>query len=45
LTLVEVTEPEAKEKIRKDLLRIVNSSIPKAEGSIRDVYIVNYIIQ
>jgi flagellar basal body-associated protein FliL len=45
LTLVEVTEPEAKEKIRKDLLRIVNSSIPKEEGAIRDVYIVNYIIQ
>jgi flagellar basal body-associated protein FliL len=45
LTLVEVTEPEAKEKIRKELLRIVNSSIPKEEGSIRDVYIVNYIIQ
>jgi flagellar basal body-associated protein FliL len=45
LTLVEVTEPDAKEKLRKDLLRLVNSSIPKEEGAIRDVYIVNYIIQ
>jgi flagellar basal body-associated protein FliL len=45
LTLVEVTEPDAKEKLRKDLLRLVNSSIPKEEGEIRDVYIVNYIIQ
>jgi len=45
LTLVEVTEPEAKDKIRKDLLRLVNNSLPKEEGSIRDVYIVNYIIQ
>jgi flagellar basal body-associated protein FliL len=45
LTLVEVTEPEAKDKIRKDLLRLVNNSIPNDEGSIRDVYIVNFIIQ
>lgn len=45
LTLVEVTEPDAKERLRKDLLRLVNSSIPREEGAIRDVYIVNYIIQ
>lgn len=45
LTLVEVTEPEAKNKIRKDLLRLVNNSLPKEEGNIRDVYIVNFIIQ
>ncbi len=45
LTLIEVTEPDAKEKIRKDLLRLVNKSLPTEEGQIRDVYIVNYIIQ
>src|SRR5665647_315695 len=45
LTLIEVTEPEAKDKIRKDLLRLVNNSLPSEEGNIRDVYIVNYIIQ
>ena len=45
LSLIEVTEPEAKDKIRKDLLRLVNNSIPSEEGRIRDVYIVNFIIQ
>lgn len=45
LTLIEVTEPDAKDKIRKDLLRLVNNSIPTEEGEIRDVYITNYIIQ
>jgi len=45
LTLVEVTEPDAKDRIRKDMLRLVNNSLPKEDGSIRDVYILNYIIQ
>lgn len=45
LTLIEVTDPDAKDKIRKELLRMVNSSLPPTEGKIRDVYIVNYIIQ
>ncbi len=45
LTLIEVTDPDAKDKIRKELLRMVNNSLPVEEGKIRDVYIVNYIIQ
>lgn len=45
LTLIEVTGPDAKDKIRKNILRLVNKSIPAEEGHIRDVYIVNYIIQ
>jgi flagellar basal body-associated protein FliL len=45
LTIMEVTAPDAKEKIRKDILRLVNNLIPPSEGQIRDVYITNYIIQ
>jgi flagellar basal body-associated protein FliL len=45
LTLIEVTDPDAKDKIRKELLRMVNNSLPPEEGMVRDVYIVNYIIQ
>lgn len=45
LTLLEVTAPDAKEKIRKDLLRIVNNSLPPKLGEVKEVYITQYIIQ
>jgi flagellar basal body-associated protein FliL len=45
LTLLEVTEPDAKEKVRKDLLRLVNNSLSPKEGEVREVYITQYIIQ
>jgi flagellar basal body-associated protein FliL len=45
LTLLEVTAPDAKEKIRKDLLRIVNNSLSPKLGEVKEVYITQYIIQ
>ncbi len=45
LTLFEVTDPEARNKIRKDLLRLVNNSLPPKVGEVRDVLFVDYIIQ
>ncbi|MBN1576076.1 MAG: flagellar basal body-associated FliL family protein [Chitinispirillaceae bacterium] len=45
LTLVDVTEPDAKEKIRKDLVRIVNATLPPKMGEVREVLFTTYIIQ
>jgi flagellar basal body-associated protein FliL len=45
LTLVEVTEPDAKDKIRKDLLRLVNATLPPKLGEVREVLFTSYIIQ
>ena len=45
LTLIEVTEPDAKEKIRKDLVRLVNKSLPPKIGEVREVLFTTYIIQ
>ncbi|KMQ50614.1 Flagellar biosynthesis protein FliL [Chitinispirillum alkaliphilum] len=45
LTLFEVTEPDARDKIRKDLLRLINNSLPPRVGEVRDVLFVEYIIQ
>ncbi|MDG5815854.1 flagellar basal body-associated FliL family protein [Chitinispirillales bacterium ANBcel5] len=45
LTLFEVTEPQAREKIRKDLLRLVNNTLPEGVGEVRDVLFTQYIIQ
>ncbi|NLG18290.1 MAG: flagellar basal body-associated FliL family protein [Fibrobacter sp.] len=45
LNLVEVTEPNAKEKIRKDLVRLVNKSLPPRIGEVRDVLFTTFIIQ
>lgn len=45
LTLIEVTEPDAKEKIRKDLLRLVNNTLPPKLGEIKEVYFTQFIIQ
>lgn len=45
LTLIEVTEPDAKNRIRKNLLKLINNSIPAKTGEIRDVLFTTYLIQ
>jgi len=45
LTLEEVTEVDAKEKIRKDLLRLVNATLPIKIGEVREVLFTTYIVQ
>jgi len=45
LTLMEVTEPGAKDKIRKDLLRMINETLPAKMGEVDDVLFTSYIIQ
>lgn len=45
MTLAELSEPDAKEKIRKDLLRRFNATLPEEEGQIREVLFTSYIIQ
>ena len=45
LTLFEVTEPDARDKIRKDLLRLVNNSLPPRVGEVREVLFTQFIIQ
>jgi flagellar basal body-associated protein FliL len=45
LTLVEVTEPEAKERISKEILRLVNNTLPHETGVIREVMFTSFIIQ
>jgi flagellar basal body-associated protein FliL len=45
MTITEVTAPDAKEKIRKDLMRVVNSTLPSDLGEVRDIYFTQFIIQ
>lgn len=45
LSLAEITAPEAKERIRKDFLRMVNNSLPPDLGAVKDVYFTQFIIQ
>ena len=45
MTITEVTAPDAKEKIRKDLIRVVNSTLPSDLGEVRDIYFTQFIIQ
>jgi flagellar basal body-associated protein FliL len=45
LTLADVTEPDAKDKIRNDLLRLVNVTLPPDGGEVREVLFTTYIIQ
>ncbi|MBN1308162.1 MAG: flagellar basal body-associated FliL family protein [Chitinispirillaceae bacterium] len=45
LTLADVTEPDAKEKIRKDLSRLVNATLPPKMGEVREVLFTSFIIQ
>lgn len=45
LTLMDVTEPDAKDRIRKNLLKIINSTLPAKTGEIREVLFTTYLIQ
>lgn len=45
LTLKEVLDKNAKQNIRRDLLRDFNKSLPKGKGKFSNVYIQDYIIQ
>jgi flagellar basal body-associated protein FliL len=46
LTLMEITEPGAKDKIRKDLLRLIIATLPqKMGGELQDVLFTTFIIQ
>jgi len=45
LTLMEITEPGAKDKIRKDLLRLINGTLPNKMGEVHDVLFTTFIIQ
>lgn len=45
LTLNDLTQPDAKDKIRADLLRLVNATLPPNLGEVREVLFTSYIIQ
>jgi len=45
MTIAEVTAPDAKEKIRKDFIRMVNSTLPANLGEVKDIYFTQFIIQ
>jgi flagellar basal body-associated protein FliL len=45
MTLAEITTPQAKTKIRQELLGLINSSIPRKLGEVKDVYFTQFIIQ
>ena len=45
MTLTEITAPETKEKIRKDLLRMVNGTLPPKLGEVKDIYFTQFITQ
>lgn len=45
LTLEDLTEPDAKDNIRKDLVRLINATIPPKVGEVREVLFTTYIIQ
>lgn len=44
-TLADLVAPDAKDKIRKDLVRLINATIPPKVGEVRDVLFTTYIIQ
>jgi flagellar basal body-associated protein FliL len=45
MTLDEVNDPEAQTQIRKEYVRLVNSSLPEKIGQISNVYLNEYIVQ
>jgi flagellar basal body-associated protein FliL len=45
LSLAEISDPTERDKIRKDLLRMINASLPAKLGEIQDVLFTTYIIQ
>jgi flagellar basal body-associated protein FliL len=45
MTLMDLTEPDAKERIRKNLLKHINNTIPAKIGEVREVLFTTYLIQ
>lgn len=45
MTLMDLTEPDAKERIRKNLLKHINNIIPAKIGEVREVLFTTYLIQ
>jgi len=45
LSLAEISAPTERDKIRKDLMRRINESLPNKLGQIQDVLFTTYIIQ
>jgi flagellar basal body-associated protein FliL len=45
LSFTEISDPSERDKIRKDLQRIVNASLPAKMGEVRDVIFQTYLIQ
>lgn len=45
MTLMDLTEPDAKERIRKNLLKHINNTIPAKTGEVREVLFTTYLIQ
>ena len=45
MSLAEINAADAKEKIRKDLLKMVRSTLPPKLGEVRNIYFTQYIIQ
>ncbi len=45
MTLMELNEPNTKEKIRKEYLRRLNTMLPKKVGQVKDVLLDEFIIQ
>ncbi len=45
LSFTEVSDPGERDKIRKDLQRMINASLPAKMGEVRDVLFTTYIIQ
>ncbi len=45
MTLMDLTEPDAKERIRINLLKNINNTIPAKTGEVREVLFTTYLIQ
>jgi len=45
LSYKELTDPAERDKIRKDLLRMINASLPTKMGEVKDVLFKTYLIQ
>ncbi len=45
LTLADVTAPDAKDRIRKELCKLINATLPPKLGEVREVLFTTYIIQ
>lgn len=45
MTLMDLTEPDAKDRIRKNLLKLINNTIPAKTGEVREVLFTTYLIQ